>query len=485
MNERRGQIGSSLIYKLLELASTQGVQFVVSVILARILSPEEFGTISLFTIFITIANVFVQSGFATSLIRKETADDADYSSALYTSLGLALLMYGILALLAPVIADYYETPVLTGLIRITAVILFPGAVVSIQSAWVSRNMRFDRLLAASVIAVAVSGVAAIAAALSGWGVRAMALQQILYYFVLMAALFLLIPWRPKACFEIGRVRQLFGFGWKILVSGLIDTVWSGVYGLVIGKQYSQADLGGYTRAEQFPKLIATNLSAAIQAVMLPAFARVQEDREELRSLLRRTIVYSAFFLFPMMGGLLAVARPLVSLLLTDKWLFCVPYLQILCLVYALWPIHTANLQALNAQGRSDLFLRLEILKKISGLCFLLAGLRFGILGMLWCKLANECVCAYLNVCHNRALLSYGFGQQLRDTAPAALCSFGMALAVRLIGRSGAALGPLPLLLCQIAAGILIYLLLSLALNRKTVTELTALLPRRPGEGGPA
>ena len=472
-------IGSNLIYKLLELACTQGIQFVVSVVLARILSPDEYGTISLITIFITIANVFVQSGFSMALIQKKDADDSDYSSVFCISMVLAALLYGVLWLSSGWIARYYETPILKPLLKATGIILFPGALVSIQSAYISRNMQFRKLLVASVIAVIFSGTGAIVLALQGAGAWAMSLQQIIYYFVLAAVLLVMIAWKPRLRCDISRVRSLFSFGWKILVSGLLDTLWSSVYGLVIGKQFSAADLGGYNRGEQFPKLIASNLGSAVQAVMLPAYSDVQDEKERLRAMLADTIRYSVFFLFPMMAGLIVVARPLVIVLLTDKWLFCVPYLQLMCLYYALYPVHTANLAALNAQGRSDLFLKLELMKKVSGIIFLLLGLRHGIIVMLVYKVANEFICAYLNIFYNKKLLGYGALLQIKDMLPAALCSVGMAVVALLPAKLSlfAGISQIGLMCVQILCGVIAYALFSLLFNRKTVSAVLAVVKR--------
>ena len=472
-----GAIGNNLIYKILELACTQGILFAVSVVLARILSPEEYGTISLITIFITIANVFVQSGFSMALIQKKDADDSDYSSVFCISMILAALLYLVLWLTSGWIARYYETPILKPLLKVTGIILFPGALVSIQSAYISRNMQFRKLLIASVIAVIISGTGAIILALRGAGAWAMSLQQIIYYFVLAGVLLVMITWKPRLRCDLIRVKVLFSFGWKILVSGLLDTLWNSVYGLVIGKQFSAADLGGYNRGDQFPKLIASNLGSAVQAVMLPAYSNVQDEKERLRAMLADTIRYSVFFLFPMMAGLIVVARPLVIVLLTDKWLFCVPYLQLLCLYYALYPVHTANLAALNAQGRSDLFLRLELMKKVSGIFFLLIGLKHGIIVLLIYKVVNECVCAYLNIYYNKGLLGYGALSQIKDMLPATLCSLGMAATAALPAGLPAFAGIAPILLMavQILLGVISYAILSLLFNKKTVSAVLAVV----------
>ncbi len=460
------KIISGLLWKLLELGGTQGIQLVVSIILARILSPEEFGTISLITIFITIANTFVQSGFATSLVQKKDVYDDDYSSVLWVSLLFAAVMYAVLFFAAPFIAEYYSVPVLTALIRVTGIILFPGALVSIQTSYVSRNMQFNKLFTGSLVSVIVSGAVAIIMAARGFGVWAMSAQQIVYYFIMMFVMLIIISWKPKFVILFSRVKEFFSFGWKILTAGLIDTIWTNVYGLVIGKRFSTAELGGYNRGEQFPKLIATNLGTAVQAVMLPVYSKSQDNKDDLKSLLQATVKYSSFVLLPMMAGLAAVARPMISLLLTDKWLFCVPYLQILAVSYAFYPIHTANLQAINAQGRSDLFLKLEIIKKISGILFLIIGLRFGIIAMLILKTVNEMICAVINSHPNKKLLGYGFISQIKDILPEIISSaimYAAVFAVTLSKLNGAIL-----LLIQIITGIAVYLLMSLLINRKAL-----------------
>ena len=472
----KSKIAPSLLWKILELGGTQGIQFIVSVILARILSPDEFGTIALITIFITIANTFVQSGFATALIQKKDVQDDDYSSVMWVSLACAVVMYFILYFSAPLISGYYAIPILVSLIRVTGIILFPGALVSIQTSYVARNMQFRKLFIGSLAAVILSGTAAIILAVNGAGVWALSIQQIIYYFAMMLVMLFLISWKPKFIIAMNRVKEFFSFGWKILVAGLIDTIWTNVYGLIIGKKYSTAELGGYNRGDQFPKLIATNLGAALQSVMLPVYSTIQDDKEDLKNMLRSTIRYSSFILMPMMAGLMGVAKPLVSVLLTDKWLFCVPYLQILAAGYALYPIHTANLQAINAQGRSDLFLKLEIIKKISGIIFLFIGLQFGILIMLALKTLNELVCAVINSQPNKKLLGYGFIEQLTDILPTIICSVIMLGAVRAVASTG--LDGIVLLIVQIIAGIAVYIGLSSIVNKEMLQSLKGSLRKK-------
>jgi len=299
----------------------------------------------------------------------------------------------------------------------------------------------------------------------GLGVWAMSAQQIIYNIVLMLVLFITVKWKPRIILNKNRIKVLFTFGWKILLSGLIDTIWMNVYGLVIGKRFSQTELGGYNRGEQFPKLIAYNLSSSLQSVMLPAFSSIQHDKIKLKDMMKQSIRISSFFVFPMMAGLIAVAEPLVSLLLTDKWLFCVPYMRIMCISYAVWPIHVTNLQVMNAMGRSDIFLKLEIIKKLIGIVVLIFSLRYGIIIMLLLKVLNEIFCTFVNVYPNKKLINYGIGEQYRDMlAPICLSVVMGFITISVIKLN---LGSAESLFIQLLVGSIVYALLSWMFNRKT------------------
>ena len=465
-----------LFWKILEQCGSQGIQFVVALVLARLMTPTEYGTISLITIFIAIANTFVQSGFATALIQGKDVEEEDYSSVFWVSMLLAVLCYCVLFIGAPWIADYYRTPVLRDLVRVMGLVLFPGAVVSIQTAFVSRNLRFRQLFQSTMIAVIVSGAVSIVLAMKGFGVWAMATQQMVYYFSLMAVMFFTIKWYPRIVFRTGRLKKLFSFGWKILVSGLIDAVWQNIYGLIIGKKYSSADLGAYNRGEQFPKIIATNLSAAIQSVMLPAYSREQDDPDTLRRMASRSIRLSAFVIFPMMAGLAAVARPLVVLLLTEKWMVAVPYLVLLAVSYGVYPIHIINLQVMNAMGRSDLFLKLEIIKKAIGVVILLLSISLGIWPMLILKVFDEYLCTIINAAPNKKLIGYGPMSQWKEVLPTLIISILMGAGVWSIQ-----LLDMPVmitLVIQVTAGTIIYIALSWLFNREPLQYIFGLASNR-------
>jgi len=450
---------SNFFWKLFERTASYGLQFIIQIILARLLSPSDFGVLALVLIFITLANVFVQSGLNTSLIQKKVVDNIDYSSVFYLSLGVASALYLVLFLFAPAIASFYDNLGLIPVLRVLALTLFPGVFNSIQNAIVSRTMQFRRLFYSSVGAGFVSGIVGIALAYKGYGIWALVFQQLTNQVCVTIILWFTVKWRPTLQFSIERVKDHFSFGWKLLVSSLIDTTYRDLRSLIIGKVYTPAMLGYYNRGQQFPQLVISNINGSIQAVMLPALAAQQDYTDRVKSMMRRSIVTSSFIVFPMMVGLAVVAEPLVVLLLTDKWLPAVPFLQIFCFSYALWPIHTANLQAINAMGRSDIYLKLEIVKKIVGLAILFISLPFGVYYLALSEIVSTIASAFINAYPNKNLLDYGYAEQMKDILPSLLLSLVMGVIVYFFSFFGLSL--LVTMVLQILAGVVIYVLLAL------------------------
>ena len=454
--EMKQKVAKGVFWKLLENGGAQGIQFVIAILLARMLTPAEYGVVGIIMIFITIANVFVQSGFGTALVQKKQADEMDFSSVCYFEIVLAAGMYGILYLAAPVIASYYEIEELRAIVRVLAVVLFPGAVISVQTAYVSRKMEFRGLFLSTLAASVISGAVSIWMAYKGYGVWAMVGQQVMYYGALMMALFLTVSWKPARMYSMERVREMFGFGWKLLCASLLDTIFNNLYGLLIGKIYNEELLGSYNRGEQFPKLIATDLGMAIQAVLLPAFSSRQEDVVRVRQMVRQAIRLSSFVTLPMLLGMFAVADTMVEVLLGEKWLDCVPFLRIMCISYCFWPIHITNLQAINAMGRSDIFLRLELVKKGLSLVALGVGMCFSVYGMVMIKAVQDFLCTFVNAAPNRKLLGYRIRQQWMDVMPSAGLSFVMCILVMTVGRLFGEMVPLVRLTVQIGCGAVVY-----------------------------
>lgn len=454
--EMKNKVAKGLFWKLLENGGAQAVQFVVAILLARLLTPAEYGVVGIIMIFITIANVFVQSGFSTALVQKKNADASDFSSVCYFELVLSVVLYGILYLAAPVIAAFYNIAELKEIVRVLAIVLFPGAVISVQTAYVSRNMEFKGLFLSTLAASLISGAVSIGMAMAGFGVWAMVGQQIIYYFALMIVLFFTVSWKPAKLFSFGKLRTLFSFGWKLLCASLLDTVFNNLYGLLIGKIYNEELLGSYNRGEQFPKLIATNLGAAIQAVLLPAFSAKQDDVKEVRGMVRKAIQLSSFVVLPMLLGLFAVADTLVLVLLGEQWMICVPFLRITCITYCFWPIHITNLQAINAVGRSDIFLKLEVVKKGLSVLALLIGMQFNVYVMVSIKAFQDFLCTFVNAAPNKKLLNYSILDQWKDVMPPAVLAGVMCAVVMAAGKWLVFLPLLVRLAVQIVIGIGVY-----------------------------
>lgn len=431
----KSSVITSLIWKFLERIGTQGVQFVVAIVLARLLAPADFGLIALVTVFVAIANVFVQSGLNTALIQKKNADNLDFSTVFYTGLAVAILLYGVLCVGAPVIADFYNGQTkLIPVIRVLGLMLLLGAVNSVQEAYVARNMMFRKLFYRSVGAIIPSGIFGVVLAYLGFGIWALVGQQLMNSFLMCVIMWFTVKWRPQLMFSFTRFKGLFSFGWKLLCSALLDTLYRDIRDLIIGKMFTPADLGFYNRGSQFPKLIIANINSSIQSVLLPSLSTVQDDKTRLKSLARRSIKTSAFLILPMMAGLAAVANPLTLVLLGEKWLPAVPFIQICCFSFAFWPIHTTNLSAINAVGRSDVFLKIEIIKKCYGLVVLALAIWLfrSPIGIAMSAAVTAPLGSFVNAYPNKKLLNYGFGEQMKDFLPSFVLAVVMGVGVYML-----------------------------------------------------
>lgn len=456
---------SSLMWKFLERGGVQGVQFVLSIILARLVSPSDYGIVAILLVFIQIANVFIQSGFNTALIQKKNSDDVDFSSIFYLSLVIAAILYVILYFTSPFISIFYKQEDLTIFLRIISLTLFFGAVNSVQNAYVSKTMQFKRYFVSSMGAVTGSGILGIVFAYKGFGVWALVIQQISKDVLTCFILWFTVKWRPKFVFSFERVKSLFGFGWKLLCSGILDTIFRNIYNLIVGRIYNSEILGVFNRGHQFPQVIATNLDGSIQSVMLPAISNKNDNIEEVKRMTRRSISMSAYLLMPCMFGMAAVAESLVKLLLTDKWLPCVPFLQLACFSYAIYPIHTANLTGINALGRSDIFLKLEIIKKTITVINILVTLPFGIYAMAIGQVVAAVISSFINAFPNKKLMNYSYFEQLKDLLPSFIVSIFMAACVWSL--KFISLPSSILLLLQISLGFILYIIFSKVFKLET------------------
>ena len=448
-------IVSNFIWRFAERCGAQLVSFVVSIVLARILAPEDYGTIALVTVFTASLQVFVDSGLGTALIQKKDADDLDFSSVFYFNFSMCLVLYAVMFIVAPYIAIFYEDMTLTSVIRVLSLTIVISGVKGIQQAYVSRNMLFKRFFFSTIGGTIFSAFLGIGLAFSGCGVWALVAQQLSNTMIDTLILWITVKWKPKKEFSWKRLRTLFSYGWKLLVSSLLDTVYNNLRNLIIGKMYSSADLAYYNQGDKFPKIIVTNINTSIDSVLLPTMSNEQDDRNRIKSMTRRAIKTSIYVMAPLMMGLAFCAESIVELVLTDKWLPCVPFLRLFCITYMFWPVHTANLNAIKAMGRSDCFLKIEIVKKIVGLFFLLSSMWFGVMAIAYSLLLSSILSQIINAWPNRQLLGYGYLEQVRDFAPGILLAIGMGICVYFIGFL-----PLPTivtLLIQIIIGAVIYI----------------------------
>ena len=356
MENMRQKVFTGFIWRFMERIGAQGVSFIVSLILARLLTPEDYGQVALITVFITILNTFAISGIGTALIQKKNADNVDYSTVFYFNILFSFLLYGILFLSAPLIGNFYRDVTLIPIIRVLGITIVVSAVNNVQQSYVSKTMQFRRFFYSTLIGTVFSGIVGVFLAYNGFGTWAIVIQQLVNQIANTVILWVTVKWRPIKAFSLLRLKTLYSFGWKLLISGLIDTVYNNIYSLVIGKFYDANTLGLYNKGVQFPNLIVNNINGPIQSVLLPAMSYEQNNPKRIKEMVRRAITTSTYFIFPAMIGLAAVARPLVILILTEKWVACVPFLQISCITLAFYPISTANLQAINALGRSDICL---------------------------------------------------------------------------------------------------------------------------------
>lgn len=441
----------------MERFGVQGMQFILQIILARLLSPEHYGVLSIMIIFTSLANVFIQTGFNTALIQDKDVTDEDFSSVLWVTLGISGVLYAVIFITAPFIGTFYEMPELVQPLRVLALMLFPGALNSVQLAKVSRDMDFKKVFFSNLGAIILAGVAGIVVALCNGGLWALVVQTMLNIFIATAVMQFTTKLKIKFVINFERIKVLFKFGWKLLVSGLIDTLYQDIQSLVIGKKYDSATLGFYNRGKQFPQFIITSVNSTVQSVMLPAMAKFQDKRDELKALMRNSITLSAYMIFPLMAGLAGVAKPLVQILLTDKWLPCVPYLQIFCFSSAFNPIHSCNLQAINAMGRSDIFLKLEIIKKSYGLLAVIIAVVFfeSPIAIALTGVITTGISCFVNAAPNKKLIDYSYFEQMKDILPSFMLSVVMFICVFFVGKIG--VSPLITLAIQIIVGGATYL----------------------------
>ena len=430
----KNKVAKGAVWTLMEKLSTQAVGFVVAMVLARLLTPNDYGTIALTTIFFAVANVLVDGGFGNALIQKRDADDLDFNSVFYLNITLSVLAYMAMYIAAPWIARFYNVPELVAIIKVSSLCFIFNAINSIQNAELTKKLLFHLSFRVSLITCATSAVCGITLAILGFGVWALVWSSLITGLVGVIARWFIIAWRPKLMFSMSRLKPLFSYGWKMALSGLLDSFFRELNGLLIGKFYSRADIAFVNKGRSLPSLAMNQVDETLGRVSFPALVLLADDKVKLREAMRRMMRCSTFLVFPLMVGAAISSLSCIRLLYGEKWTPAVPYMMLSCFTFALWPFHTINLKGIMAIGRSDVFLVLEIIKKALVLIVILVAFRLGV--FTWMAISAFVLgplSVIINAWPNRKLLNYTIGMQLRDVMPTALVCCAQAAAMISVG----------------------------------------------------
>lgn len=453
--------------------SSQGIQFIFSILIARLLLPSDYGTVAMLNIFLAISQTFIDSGFGTALIRKIDRTEEDFSTVFYFNIAAALAFYGILWFTAPYIADFYDIPLLKDITRVVALTLVFGSFSGIQSAKLSIAIDFRSRAIISITVTLVTGALGLWMAYSGYGVWALVMQSVVSSLLRTILLWAFVRWMPKLVFSWKSFKELFSFGSKLLASGLLDTAYNNIYTLVIGKVFSSSALGVYSRADSLAQYPSSNITSVLQGVTFPVLSSIQNEPGRLASAYKKFIRLSAFVVFPLMIGLSAVADPLIRLVLTDKWEGAIYLLQIICFAMMWYPVHAINLNLLQVEGRSDYFLKLEVIKKIQGVIVLCITIPLGLVAMCYGRVVSSVLSLAYNTYYTKKLIGYGFGSQMKDLLPVLLHSLVMGVIVWLIVHFLPSLWLK--LMVGVVAGIVYYLAGAYIMRFDELNELLSLL----------
>ncbi|WP_289006665.1 lipopolysaccharide biosynthesis protein [Parabacteroides sp.] len=467
---------TGVIWSSFEQFSVSGIQFLVLVIMARLLTPSDYGLVAMLQIFIAVSQSLINSGFSQALIRKVDRTQSDLSTVFYFNIIVGLILYAILFVCAPFIARFYSAPELVNITRVVALGLLFNSITVVQRTLLTIEINFKKQAKATLVSAIVSGIIGISLAYYGFGVWAIVAQQISNLGLNALILWLISHWRPVGVFSMQSFRELFGFGSRLLVSGLIDTLYRNMYLIVIGKGFSKADLGYYTRAHQFSDFPAASLTGIFQRVTYPVLCTMQSDNAKLASNYRRLLRLVAYIIFPIMIGLAALSKPLVLLLLKEQWLFTADLLMIICISMMFYPIHAINLNLLQVEGRSDLFLRLEIIKKIIGIAILCITIPMGLIAMCIGQIFSSVICLAVNTHYTGELIQIGFAAQMKDLLPTLFLSFSMGAIVFIVSTFVAS--NILQLVLGVFIGVLYYIVISYFFNIYEFKEFISLISKR-------
>ena len=454
----RKKVFTGFFWKFNEQISAQLVTFIISIVLARILTPKDYGVVALINVFISIADVFVTSGFGAALIQKKDADDTDFSTIFYISEVFSLIIYLIIFITAPYIAKFYDNESLTIIVRVFALKLPLSAFNAIQQAYVSKKMLFKKIFISTTVSSILSGCIGILVAYLGYGVWALVIQYISNTVIISIALFVQLEWHPQLKFSWKSGKPLLDYGWKMLLTSILGAFFNQLRTLLLGKAYTPTELAFYNRGQKFPELVSQNIDGTISTVLFPAMSEYSDDLDKIKEMVRKSLKVSTFIIMPIMFGMAATSKPIILILLTKKWILSVPYMQYLCIAGAFGTISNTNMQAISAIGRSDILLRLELIKKPVYLVLLIIGLKISVLAVAYTMTIYSVCSALLNMSPNRKLLNYNFKEQMSDIIPALALSTTMFFIVEMISIINLPIGIIFIL--QVIIGIIIYIVLA-------------------------
>ena len=467
---------SGFFWRLSERLCAQVVTFSVTVVLARILMPEDYGIIAIVNVFIAIADVLITGGLSTSLIQKKEADETDFSTMFYTSVLFAAVLYVIMFFTAPFISALYKNDLLIPVLRVMGIKFFISAVNSVQQAYVARNMIFKKFFFATLLGTFVSAVAGITLALRGAGVWALVAQALTNPFIDTIVLFVTVRWFPQFLFSFKRFKTLFSYGWKVMCANLSGTFFERLKSLIVGARYSPVDLAYFNRGESLPLLVTGNITTTLESVLFPAISKFQDDKEKFKASVRRSMSLGSYVLMPMLFGLAAVSDRLVILLFSEKWAMAIPFVQVVCMHELTAILNSINLQAIKASGRSDVLLILEFIKKPIYLLIIFLTALISPLSMAIGAAVYGFIALFINSFPNKRFLNYSFWEQLYDVKNSFFLSLAMGASVWGIGRIN--LADWLVVVIQIGAGIFIYVGLSLVFKNKDFVYLKNMMKER-------
>lgn len=462
-------------WSAIERFSVQGISFIVQLVLARLLTPSDFGVIGMLAIFLQISQVFIDSGFANALIQKQNCNDKDFSTVFYYNLAVSILLYVILYFVAPYIAEFYSTEIITIVLRVLSLILIFNALSIVQRTILVKKVDFKSQSKVTVTSSLISGCIGIYMAFSGYGVWALVVQQLSNSLIQLFLFIIIVKWIPNFNISKDSFLFVFNFGSKLLLANIIGVIYKNLYAVIIGKKFNSYDLGIYTRAESFAMFPSSNIAAIITRASYPIMSKLQNDDLQLINCYKKLIQYSSFIIFPLMCGIIAVSKPFILVFLTDKWLNAVPILQILSVSWMFDHLCSINLNLLYVKGRTDLVLKLEVIKKVIAIIILISSIPLGLIGMCWGLVLYNLIAVMLNTFYTNKLFQYGWFKQLKDYIPFLLASVFMGgcviVTINLLDSN------FMQLIAGVMEGFVIYMIISLLFFRDQINEIKSMIKR--------